>query len=816
MTVRFGSRPASVPAYTRQFQTLGLTASLLKVDTGKLPEVEPAGAIVPEIFEALGRMAGAAVPADREEPASWQEQLADMPTDAEAMAQADPANRDLALNHALETAYGAGKDVQFGDMAERIYAKNEADLEAFESDWRNLKTSALDNLAPSWKPIAEAEFDRRRALYVPRIAANIRTRIEDETNAGLRTAADTYTARAATAAHDDDAAELAQTLRRFEAAISARTDLAPEEKAKARADFQSGVATQVALGRFDRALKEKGLEGAARFAEDLAQGRAGGGDKLGETERAPIARALQAHLDDAREADAAAKAAATTSAKVESAKRLVAVERSIGEHTYGFADLERDTQAGMFDGHPDAASRLSKSIEEARKDRQDKTEAAARGAEAVAGGTPLDPADPEHVSAIDAWWDAHPDKGPAGAIEAARRTGILPGPARDAIADGLFYGTPEKRAEQAGALVDLIKAAPTAAETLPAQLRQEATRIVKRIDQGHDPESATEGTDKALEGVSPELMGGAGNDRPAGDEGGTGGLEDDNDDEGRYWEEQSARQPDRGMSLEEKVRRDFGMDPDADRATLLPNPHWSWDPRKWTAPQLVYELVKAVAQPRHVLDGGELTEKEVTEAALAIGGSGAVAAKAPRGALASQALQRSSAVRSALLRQWKEAFISTPDVNALAARVEMRTPEGFFGREEIAKIASGLQGRFRAAEIDDARIVMRGSSVTGRKFNRDTGKYDGPAFGPRSDHDYAVVSAKLFAKAEELAKEFERPDLKIMGGTRTSPVPADVLRDLRLENLLPKTAGGKARKSSLVIYRDMGSLEKRGPYIPLD
>ncbi|MBE0532516.1 MAG: hypothetical protein IH626_16960, partial [Rhodospirillales bacterium] len=364
-----------MPAYTRRFQTLGPTASLLKVDTGRLPEVEPAGAIVPKIFEALGQMAGAAVPA--EAPASWQEQLADMPTDAEAMARADPANRDLALNAALETAYGAGKDVQFGDMAERIYAKNEADLEAFESDWRNLRSSALDNLAPSWKPIAEAEFDRRKALYVPRIAATIRTRIEDETNAGLRTAADTYTARAATAAHDDDAAGLAETLRRFEAAVSARTDLAPEEKAKARADFQSGVATQVALGRFDRALKDNGLEGAARFAEDFA---AGGGGTLAEAERAPIARALQAHLDDAREADAAAKAAATTRAKVESAKRLAAVEKSIGENTYGFADLERDTQAGMFEGHPDAASRLSKSIETARKDRRDKADAAPRAA----------------------------------------------------------------------------------------------------------------------------------------------------------------------------------------------------------------------------------------------------------------------------------------------------------------------------------------------------------------------------------------------------------------------------------------------------
>ncbi|MBE0532515.1 MAG: hypothetical protein IH626_16955, partial [Rhodospirillales bacterium] len=74
-------------------------------------------------------------------------------------------------------------------------------------------------------------------------------------------------------------------------------------------------------------------------------------------------------------------------------------------------------------------------------------------------------------------------------------------------------GTPEKRAEQARALVDLIKAAPAAAETLPAQLRQEATRIAKRIEQGHTAESATEDTDKALEGVSDVVLaGGTGDD----------------------------------------------------------------------------------------------------------------------------------------------------------------------------------------------------------------------------------------------------------------------------------------------------------------
>jgi hypothetical protein len=170
----------------------------------------------------------------------------------------------------------------------------------------------------------------------------------------------------------------------------------------------------------------------------------------------------------------------------------------------------------MFEGHPDAASRLSKSIENARKARAEKTAAAARGAEAVAAGRDLT-ADEAGQGAIDALWKAEkgadPTQGSARAIEIARRTQILPTEAREQIVDGLIFGTPEKRAEQARALVELIKAAPAAAGTLPPELRQEATRIAKRLEQGHTPESATEGTDKALEEVGDAVLaGGAGDD----------------------------------------------------------------------------------------------------------------------------------------------------------------------------------------------------------------------------------------------------------------------------------------------------------------
>ncbi len=510
MAVRFGARPASVPAFTRQFQTLGPAAALPRADAGKLPEVEPAGAIVPRIFEALEGMAGAAagrdLAADGAAPADWRKELAKSPTDAEDMA---------AFARAMESAYLTDKETQISQRGEAIYADNEADLDGFNTRWDNLETTVLDTLADPWKPMAKAELDRQRARYSRRIVGTIRAHDEKDFNDRLGGAADAYTARAAAAAHADDAEELAVLADRHALAIGSRTDLSAEQKAEAHNAFRAGVAAQAELGRLDGIIRDEGLEGAAQYAADFEAGLAGGG-KLADAEREPIARLLKARLDDVRSEQRQAEAEKAAKAKSESGRRLAAAEEAIAKGGYGRHELERDLQTNRFADLPDAASRLSAAIETARTDKHAKAEAAARGAEAFAAGKALDAADPEDVAAIDALWkaekEADPTLGAARAIEIAKCTHVLPAEARDAIADGLLYGTPEKRAEQARALAELIKTAPAAAETLPPELRAEATRITKRLEQGHDPASATEGTDKALEGVGTALMGGAGND----------------------------------------------------------------------------------------------------------------------------------------------------------------------------------------------------------------------------------------------------------------------------------------------------------------
>ncbi|MBE0531858.1 MAG: hypothetical protein IH626_13590, partial [Rhodospirillales bacterium] len=438
MAARFGSARTSVPAYTRQFQTLGPTADLLRLDVK--PKFEPDdGGLVPTIFGALNDLVRTAVapmpkkadkavatppapttvlfpepepdepsiiqptdppqypggkiprpsgrrpvpgatplpyypPSRRRPDQTWPDArpLPWRPDDSEARPvlfaeESDPA---LALNRALETAYFAGKDVEIGKLGERIYADNAADLDGFNEGWANVETALLGSLAEPWRPIAKAELDRKRDLYIRRIGTNIRTEVEDETNTTLRTAADTYFQRAAAALHDGDAAESAENARKFRAALDARTDLAADEKDEIRLDFETMAATRTVMGEADRARKDGGLDAAARVIEDFAEG---GGPTVADGQRQPILKILKAHHADAQAAERAAQAEAATKAKVESAKRLTAVEKSIGENKYGMADLERDTQAGMFAEAPDASARLSAAIETARKDRHAKT-----------------------------------------------------------------------------------------------------------------------------------------------------------------------------------------------------------------------------------------------------------------------------------------------------------------------------------------------------------------------------------------------------------------------------------------------------------
>lgn len=77
-------------------------------------------------------------------------------------------------------------------------------------------------------------------------------------------------------------------------------------------------------------------------------------------------------------------------------------------------------------------------------------------------------------------------------------------------------------------------------------------------------------------------------------------------------------------TLDQRMARVYGMDPNADRLSLLPRVKGltAHDWGDWTAPAWLYEALKAVELPRHAAEGGRVTPEETISAAMTATGGG--------------------------------------------------------------------------------------------------------------------------------------------------------------------------------------------------
>ena len=87
--------------------------------------------------------------------------------------------------------------------------------------------------------------------------------------------------------------------------------------------------------------------------------------------------------------------------------------------------------------------------------------------------------------------------------------------------------------------------------------------------------------------------------------------------------------------VEAYVERDFGMSPNIPRTNLIPDPRGAdgmptWDVSQWTAPQVLYDLVRAIETPTVIMDGHPISQEELQNLALAMVGGGALRGAATR------------------------------------------------------------------------------------------------------------------------------------------------------------------------------------------
>ena len=139
-------------------------------------------------------------------------------------------------------------------------------------------------------------------------------------------------------------------------------------------------------------------------------------------------------------------------------------------------------------------------------------------------------------------------------------------------------------------------------------------------------------------------------------------------------------------------------------------------------------------------------------------------------------------------------------------------PKGFKDRAEVAATVGRMQEKLQSAGIGHARIGMRGSAVTGHRFDKTTKRSESAEFGSGkrgSDQDYVIVSPDLFDR-------LKRKGISLRGnGTRTEPIDNDMLRRIGLDGLIPQRRGNKT--NSIVVFQNEGTMTSQGrPYMWID
>jgi len=143
-------------------------------------------------------------------------------------------------------------------------------------------TDAFDKSADKFMGLVDADVrpdlalniqSRKQRALLP-IMKNARTKSEAQANAVLLADGDAYRDQALNAWRTDNPDEIEASTAKYEAVLSSRSDLSPQQKTGLLLDFEQDVRRQVVLGGFDQA-KAQGFDQARAYVEEVANNSKG-------------------------------------------------------------------------------------------------------------------------------------------------------------------------------------------------------------------------------------------------------------------------------------------------------------------------------------------------------------------------------------------------------------------------------------------------------------------------------------------------------------------------------------------------------------
>lgn len=202
------------------------------------------------------------------------------------------------------------------------------------------------------------------------------------------------------------------------------------------------------------------------------------------------ARRQVAAEEKQREIDAKSRQAELE--KQESASNAVLqseLEIGIARGQAGYAEVERAFEAGVIT--PAKRTQLTLAIDK-RVEAQNKLNLGIAGVSAaINGGQPLDYTNADHQKAVDAYYEAMPDKSVGSVLTVVSLTKVIPSQVETSLNANL-RGNPEQRVEAANTLAILNASAPEVVASLPADTKAMGIGISRLVAAGVDPGRASE------------------------------------------------------------------------------------------------------------------------------------------------------------------------------------------------------------------------------------------------------------------------------------------------------------------------------------
>lgn len=393
---------------------------------------------------------------------------------AAALARSDANARDFIGRAALD----AGNDEEkFGATVGQ--AKGEW-LNGIPEDSRELMSQRFDEIA----------LGHALKMTAARLQAS-----KDQANADLLSSANDSYAEVMDAARDQNPEAERSAMARHLAAIDARTDLSPQEKAAARIKTDAEAQGWYVKGAFERELSKRGTAAAEKFVADF---------RAADTIKDPEQRDRHAGWMEARLRDAQAdekRAEAESKAKIAAANEQyvnvldVGIERGEKGHT----DIAEAVEKGFVKYGSDQWRALTLRADAAQKTVIETQQRIGWANDVAAGKALGDPGNADYRKGVNAsfneWMQGQQAAGTdAYAINAeigrkAKAWGMIPDGAAASVR-ALQTGTPDQQVVAADLLARLQTAVPHLAENFAKTDAARAAMVLSFVRGGHAPAEA--------------------------------------------------------------------------------------------------------------------------------------------------------------------------------------------------------------------------------------------------------------------------------------------------------------------------------------